>query len=569
MNAQTPVLPNFNRQSGSAYKGRIDAAAALHDPVAGSFQAFASVQFDFVPGDVSAAANTLVQAGQVLFDDDVVRFTSTDTLPDPLAEDTDYHIVGADDESYQVSATEGGAAIDLTDAGAGIHTVELTEGLTIRVSAGFLQNGKVLTQVAAQISSALTAPSGDPRIDLVYVDARTGALGIATGSENASPVAPALPDGKIARAFLGWAVDQTEIVNADLRPCVPAPLPFNVLAFEAATPDTSEDLIAFLDATDGKWKQALLPPSEDQVARDAALIALIEATATGGVRGDVVSWVADSDNFTTKTGATFSTDHYHNPAGQTQISDGAGTVIGDATNGSYAFNGTTSQAMASCASKSGSPVYIGKDWGSGVTRTITGFQVWGSSDGGFENPGGDNNVTITLLGNSSNDTGTATSLGSVGPTTDSNGLMMEKLSGLTTSTAYRYHWLKIEPNVPTADVTYCAQIRFLENSSPADMLLSDDAVTIAADADTVDVYVTEKAVDASPTREIKASIDGGSTYSAAGTLQKSFVLGDRQIYRYSCDVSAQTGSSLKVTYDSLDDAKEREVYRLDALPIWP
>jgi len=59
--------------------------------------------------------------------DDVVRLTTTGTLPDPLASDTDYYIVSKTGSSPSVkiklSATQGGSAITLTDDGTGTHTI--------------------------------------------------------------------------------------------------------------------------------------------------------------------------------------------------------------------------------------------------------------------------------------------------------------------------------------------------------------------------------------------------------------------------------------------------------------
>jgi hypothetical protein len=54
---------------------------------------------------------------------DIVRFTTTDTLPDPLAEDTNYYVVYKSGTSMKVSATSGGSAISLTDAGSGTHAI--------------------------------------------------------------------------------------------------------------------------------------------------------------------------------------------------------------------------------------------------------------------------------------------------------------------------------------------------------------------------------------------------------------------------------------------------------------
>jgi len=55
--------------------------------------------------------------------DELVRFTSTITLPDPLLPDTSYHIVYKSGTSMKVSSVQGGTPITLNDVGTGIHTV--------------------------------------------------------------------------------------------------------------------------------------------------------------------------------------------------------------------------------------------------------------------------------------------------------------------------------------------------------------------------------------------------------------------------------------------------------------
>lgn len=59
-----------------------------------------------------------------------VQLQSTETLPAGLAANTRYYVVSVDGPNFQLSATRGGDPIDITDAGAGIHTagVKLTSG---------------------------------------------------------------------------------------------------------------------------------------------------------------------------------------------------------------------------------------------------------------------------------------------------------------------------------------------------------------------------------------------------------------------------------------------------------
>jgi len=65
-----------------------------------------------------------------LVNTDQVRFTTTDVLPAPLVEGQLYYVVSAATDTFKVSLTSGGAAIDLVDVGTGTHTV-LKRGLPL------------------------------------------------------------------------------------------------------------------------------------------------------------------------------------------------------------------------------------------------------------------------------------------------------------------------------------------------------------------------------------------------------------------------------------------------------
>ena len=79
----------------------------------------------FAAGAVDSGADTIALAANPFFDGDVLRFASSVSpadLPAPLAEATDYHVVGRTATTIQVAASAGGSAIDLTDGGSGTHT---------------------------------------------------------------------------------------------------------------------------------------------------------------------------------------------------------------------------------------------------------------------------------------------------------------------------------------------------------------------------------------------------------------------------------------------------------------
>ena len=100
-----------------------------------------------------------------------------------------------------------------------------TPDMTIKLDAGSIPgSGAVATEVSAQNTGTITAPSANPRIDVVYVDQLTGVIGVATGAEAASPSTPVVPSGKVGMAKINLVVSQTEIANADIEDVRAVPL---------------------------------------------------------------------------------------------------------------------------------------------------------------------------------------------------------------------------------------------------------------------------------------------------------------------------------------------------------
>lgn len=91
-----------------------------------------------------------------------------------------------------------------------------TPNMQVFLKAGQLFRGTTLTEVALQNTSTITAPTTNPRIDRVIIDAITGAVEVVTGSEAASPSAPSIPSGKIPVAQVLLTPSTTEITNADI-----------------------------------------------------------------------------------------------------------------------------------------------------------------------------------------------------------------------------------------------------------------------------------------------------------------------------------------------------------------
>jgi hypothetical protein len=150
--------------------------------------------------------------------------------------------------------------------------------------------------------------------------------------------------------------------------------------------------------------------------------------------------------------------------GQTLIPQSEGTTIGNLVNAgglAASFDGITTQSNTQCSylASNTSTGYIGKDWGS--PKTVTGFVAYGATEDGFDRSNDGTSVTITLEGSTDNFVTSTVTLGASTPVTNAAGLVVSKLSGITTTTPYRYHRLKIDKG-NAADGPQCAEAQFYE-----------------------------------------------------------------------------------------------------------
>lgn len=89
-----------------------------------------------------------------------------------------------------------------------------TPNMTVVVDAGKIFSSQTLTEQSQQTSGTITAPSVDPRIDRVVIDAETGAISVITGAEAASPSAPTITYGKLPVAQILLQTSTTQIINS-------------------------------------------------------------------------------------------------------------------------------------------------------------------------------------------------------------------------------------------------------------------------------------------------------------------------------------------------------------------
>lgn len=81
----------------------------------------------------AAVTDIITSAAHGLSEEDRIQVSSSTTLPAGLSASTDYFVRDVTTNTFKVSTTKGGAAVDITDTGTGVHTFVL-KGKKILVS---------------------------------------------------------------------------------------------------------------------------------------------------------------------------------------------------------------------------------------------------------------------------------------------------------------------------------------------------------------------------------------------------------------------------------------------------
>lgn len=73
----------------------------------------------------ASTSDTCTADGKAPENDTSVYVISTGTLPAPLIETTQYYIINSSGNTFKLSTTVGGAAVNITDVGAGAHYLHI------------------------------------------------------------------------------------------------------------------------------------------------------------------------------------------------------------------------------------------------------------------------------------------------------------------------------------------------------------------------------------------------------------------------------------------------------------
>ena len=235
-----------------------------------------------------------------------------------------------------------------------------------------------------------------------------------------------------------------------------------------------------------------------------------------------------------------------------QIAQATGTAIGNMTSGgglATSFDSTTSQAQAASSggtafSISGYNNTVGKDWGSGNTKTILQYKVWGPSDANILGGGG--GTTCKLQGSTDNFSSSIVDLTSGDSFPTGSGQSINITSGITTTTAYRYH--RVNCNGNGSNTIAYAEVQFFEAGSPDNMTLV--TTTQTADASTGNVRVLMEIDNtATPTlnTDLTAEVtcDNGTNWASASLSSVGTGQAERKVVESVDQACGASGTSIK------------------------
>ena len=320
-----------------------------------------------------------------------------------------------------------------------------------------------------------------------------------------------LVDGGVDDAHLATGVDASKLTGT-LPNARIVDLPNAQVAGLAASATT--DTTNASNITSGTIADARIPSSA--VTQHVDLTSVNQSIATLGLHMGVadnkvaynlpnafIDTFEDDTGITTETNVDRTTSEYFASVyevegSQAQIAQGTGTPIGTFDGSAYgglaaAFDGTTNQSNNASAVHDASVTvaWLGKDWGSGNTNTINGFKCWSTNNDGMTDAGNaSSGCSLTLFGNSVDNTGTAVNLGGLtGLNFRQNNHVADytKLSGLTTSTAYRYHWIKFTSG-GSPNYIRCAEVQFFANEL---LSFANATGTLISDTQTAPSATTE------------------------------------------------------------------------------
>lgn len=120
----------------------------------------------------NATTEFITSSATTFVDGDVIRLTTSGTLPAGLSLATNYYVISSTGLTCQLSLTSGGAAIDITDTGTGTHTLTFAEKVTMTTFPTLQDGLKIRVAAATTLPTGLTADT-----DYYVTGSTTGSVG--------------------------------------------------------------------------------------------------------------------------------------------------------------------------------------------------------------------------------------------------------------------------------------------------------------------------------------------------------------------------------------------------------
>lgn len=302
------------------------------------------------------------------------------------------------------------------------------------------------------------------------------------------------------------------------------------------------------------------------VSADVRFLALQVASDRIGLEDGIADPFSDETDVDTST----SSGESHNSSGtfysgesQSAVSQGTGSAIGDMTAGgglAAAFDGSVN-AYDAGAKRNATSGNIGKDWGSGVTKKITGVVFRIISNGKIDGGAGTETITITVE-RSDNGSDWTQIYSESGISNNANGQTFTKITGFSNTAAARY--VRINFSHGGGAETHVDEVTFYE-ATVANMTLQSNAFTADAAPATavIGVQVVEnESITVNTDLTAEVSRDGGSNFTSC-TLVLNTTLGATSTKYYesaSTDISSQpSGTAVKYRIKTLN-TKNIEVH---------
>lgn len=219
-------------------------------------------------------------------------------------------------------------------------------------------------------------------------------------------------------------------------------------------------------------------------------------------------------------------------AGSATLVSNSCTTLGNLTGGgglAAAVDANTSQAQSAGAASAGLGASnagynntAGCDWGSGNSKIIGRITVYSPNNVGICG-GGACSTTWKLQGSTDNFSSSIVDLYTSGSTSVGGNDNMDVTSGITTTTAYRYHRINVNGNA--VNTVSLAEIRLYEAGVTNNVTAQSTSIAVPANPATCVLYARVKHVDSATVGtdyNFYVSRDGGTTFSSAASMTDYF-----------------------------------------------